>query len=68
LYTLYIDTHFRDIVFVLYKDNVMIKMTEKKNCDQTSKYTINLLDNLFSDAKINIKEITKIIVCNGPGS
>lgn len=68
MYTLYIDTHFKDIVFVLYKNDNILNLKEKLDCDQTSKYTISLLNDLFMEVNVDIKQVNKIIACNGPGS
>jgi len=68
LYTLYIDTHFKDVVLVLYKGNSILKIIEKKECEKISRFIIPYLKKLFLDMEISLNDVDKIIVCNGPGS
>lgn len=66
--TLFIDTHFKDIQIVIYRNNNILKISTIKNCDKTSKNVLPLLKETFAQSNIEFKEISKIIVCNGPGS
>lgn len=66
--TLFVDTHFKDINLCLYKDNNIIKISERKNATSTSENTLPDIIQLLNSCGVNVKEINKIIVCNGPGS
>lgn len=66
-YTIYIDTHFVNLVLALFKDGVLI---DKKVVDSNkhSLNTIPLFSKLLEDNHIIVDDIKKIIVINGPGS
>ena len=68
MYTLFIDTHFKDIQIVIYRDDKILKISTMEGCDKTSKYALPLLNDTLKELKIELKEISKLIVCNGPGS
>ena len=67
MYTLYIDTHDKDITFVLFKDDNILK-EKKKESTKHSLYAIPLLQELLAETHITIDQISLIIVINGPGS
>ena len=66
--TLFIDTHFKDVQIAVYKNNNVLKISRIENCDKTSKNVLPLLRKTFTELNIDLKKISKIIVCNGPGS
>ena len=68
MYALFIDTHFKDVQIVVYKDEKILKTAKIENCDKTSKNVFPLLKKLLQELDINYQKINKIIVCNGPGS
>lgn len=68
MYALFIDTHFKDVQIVVYKDEKILKTAKIENCDKTSKNVLPLLKNLLQELNIEYQKINKIIVCNGPGS
>ena len=64
---LFIDTHDELITVALKtKDNLYIK-TKESECSH-SIYTMPMIASLFDDNNLNIKDLEKIIVVNGPGS
>lgn len=67
MYTLYIDTHYENIVLILFKDGKIIDKKEKLS-NKHSEYVVSLLDSLLNNNGITIDEIKKVIVINGPGS
>lgn len=68
MYALFIDTHFKDVQIVVYKDEKILKTAKIENCDKTSKNVLPSLKKLLQELDINYQKINKIIVCNGPGS
>lgn len=66
-YTIYIDTHFTNLVLALFKNGVLV---DKKVVDSNkhSVNTIPLFSKLLEDNHITVDDIKKIIVINGPGS
>lgn len=68
MYTLFIDTHFKNINLCLYKDAKIINKTTLKQVKSTSECTMPEIINLLTKSKIESINISNIIVCNGPGS
>lgn len=64
---LFLDTHDSLItVAVKYKDNLFIKTQESEYSH--SVYTMPMIEELFKENNLNINDLKKIIVINGPGS
>ena len=68
MYTLFIDTHFQDILIYLFKNNELEIKEEIKNIKSTSTETMPLIVKVLDKANIRINDINKIAVCVGPGS
>lgn len=67
MYTLYIDTHFINLVVGLFKNGKLIdKLVLESN--KHSENTINLIKEIMDKNSVQIDEIKEIIVINGPGS
>lgn len=68
VYSLFLDTHDKNIIEVLYKDgNVLdknIRLSERNHSD----YTMPMLDELLKRNKITPHDLGEILICNGPGS
>lgn len=67
MYTLYIDTHFINLVVGLFKDDKLLE----KLCLESNSHsinTINLIKEIMDNNKISVDDIKEIIVINGPGS
>jgi len=67
MYSLYIDTHFVNLVLAIFKDDRLIKETELDS-NKHSEHTIPLLKELLSECNIALNDIKEIIVISGPGS
>jgi len=68
MYTLFIDTHDKNVLIIIYKDG---KILVEKNIESTNKHsqiTMPTIEEAFKDAKIDVKDLNNIIVVNGPGS
>lgn len=68
MYTLFIDTHFKNINLCLYENAKIINKTTLKDVKSTSECTMPEIINLLAKSKIESQNISNIIVCNGPGS
>ena len=68
MYTLFIDTHYKDILLVLYKDNMLIDKTLLTDFKSTSVETMPALVNLLEKNNLKPTDLGKIAVCIGPGS
>ena len=67
MYSLYIDTHFTDLVLALLNENGIVDKKVMLS-NKHSEYTINLLNDLLNDNNIGFDDIKEVIVINGPGS
>ena len=68
MYTLFIDTHFKDVKLAVYKDKTLIESKELTEFSSTSQVTLPAIKDILTSINLTIKDIKKIIVCNGPGS
>lgn len=69
MYTLYIDTHFNDLVLAIFKsDEILMEKKLNSNKFSHSESTIPLLKELLNDCKIRPNDLQEIIVILGPGS
>ena len=68
MYTLFIDTHFKDILVCIFKDNDLVSKSVISDFKSTSVHTMPLIVETLEKCNINIKDINKVAVCKGPGS
>ncbi len=68
MYTLFIDTHNSQILIVLYKDNKVLSIKKSSAHQNHSVSTMPLIVESLKVANIEIKNISEILVVNGPGS
>lgn len=68
MYSLFIDTHSSNIVLVLYKDNKIIKKVTQESSMSHSVYTLPLIKELLKENNIELKNLSLLLVVNGPGS
>lgn len=68
MYTLFIDTHYKDILLVLYKSNKLLDNVLLNDFKSTSTETMPALTKLLKKNNLEPKQINKIAVCIGPGS
>ena len=68
MYTLFIDTHFKDVKLGLYRDEKLLKISEATEFPSTSQTVLPMIRSILKDIDIDISDLGKIIVCNGPGS
>ena len=66
-YTIYIDTHFTNLVFGLFKDEKLIDEKKIESAEH-SKNMIPAFQELLKENHITVDDIESIIVINGPGS
>ncbi|MCH5167716.1 MAG: tRNA (adenosine(37)-N6)-threonylcarbamoyltransferase complex dimerization subunit type 1 TsaB [Erysipelotrichales bacterium] len=66
--SLFLDTHNKNIVEVLYKDGSLldkeIRLSERNHSD----YTVPMLNDLLKRNSLTVHDLNEIIVVNGPGS
>ena len=68
MYSLFIDTHDKNIIEVLYKNgkvlDKILRLSERNHSD----YTMPMLDEILKRNKIKPHDLNEILICNGPGS
>ncbi len=67
MYSLYIDTHFKEANIVLYKDGSVLGVKSSETPLQST-VTMPLIDEVLKENMININDIKEIYCINGPGS
>ena len=67
MYELFIDTHYQELVLVLFKDGRIFDKRMKKD-GKHSEYFIPLLQELLEQNSVSFDDLRGIIVINGPGS
>lgn len=68
MYTLFIDTHYKDILLCLFKDNKLLDKEVLNDVKNTSVITMPSIIKLLDKNNIKINNINKIAVVIGPGS
>ncbi len=68
MYSLFIDTHDKNVVIIIYKDGKVFKMKDVESKNKHSEIAMPIIESLFNEAKLDVKDIGEVIVVNGPGS
>lgn len=68
MYTLFIDTHDKNVLIILYKDGKIIKKEDVVSANKHSEITMPLLDKVLSSSNVSVNDINEVLVVNGPGS
>lgn len=68
LYTLFIDTHNKNVLIILFKDGKILLKEDLESKNKHSEVAMPTIDKVLKNANIDITELDNIIVVNGPGS
>lgn len=68
MYTLFIDTHDKNVLIILYKDGKIINKENLETKNKHSEVAMPTIDKVLKDADVDVSELNNIIVVNGPGS
>lgn len=68
MYSLFLDTHGKDVVVILYKDGKVICNETLESNNKHSVITVPTIKNVFEKNKLDIKNLNEIFVVIGPGS
>lgn len=68
MYSLFIDTHDANLAFCLFKDGKLLKRLQKDSVREHSVYALNMINDLLSDFNLTVKDLSLLLVVNGPGS
>ena len=68
MYSLFIDTHYLNLVVVLYKDGVVVDKNELINIRNQSEVLVPSIVTILDNNHLTIDNLGELIVVNGPGS
>lgn len=68
LYTLFIDTHDKIVLMILFKDGKIVGKEDLETKNKHSEVALPTIANLLEKSNADVSEIGGIIVVNGPGS
>ena len=66
--TLFIDTHAKNVLIILFKDGKILDRIDIETMNKHSVVTMPSIRTILSNNKIEVEDLNDIIVCNGPGS
>lgn len=68
MYSLFIDTHDKDIIITLFKNGKVLSSNIKTSERHHSDFTMPMIDNILKENKLTVHDLNEILVVNGPGS
>lgn len=68
MYTLFLDTHDKNVIVIIYKDGHVLEKKDIVSANRHSQVTMPTIDEALKSTGIDINDINSIIVVNGPGS
>lgn len=66
--SLFIDTHAKNVTIILFKDGKIVDEINIETMNKHSVVTMPSIKRILEDNNCDVKELTEILVCNGPGS
>lgn len=68
MYSLYIDTHDKNVIIVLYKNGKVLDLKNVTSVNKHSVVLMPLIKGIIESNKLVVNDLKEIIVVNGPGS
>lgn len=68
MYSLFVDTHDKDIIIALFKDGEVLESSIKTSERHHSDYTMPMLKSILNNNNLTVHDLNEILVVNGPGS
>lgn len=68
LYSLFIDTHDKNVLIILFKDGKILIKNEVFSLNKHSEVAMPAIDSVMKEANVDVSVLNDIIVVNGPGS
>lgn len=68
LYTLFIDTHNKNVLIILFKDGKILQKEDLVTSNKHSEVTMPTIEKILLENTVDITDISNIMVVNGPGS
>lgn len=68
LYTLFIDTHSKNVLIILFKDEKIVNLENLETKNKHSEVAMPTIDSVLKQSNVDVNELSEIVVVNGPGS
>ena len=68
MYSLFIDTHAKNVLIILFKDGRIVEKNDIETMNKHSVVTMPSIKQILDNNKCDVKDLSEILVCNGPGS
>ena len=68
MYSLFIDTHYKNVLIILFKDGKILIKNEVFSLNKHSEVAMPAIDSVMKEANVDVSVLNDIIVVNGPGS
>ena len=68
MYTLFIDTHSKNVLIILFKDGKILSCENLETKNKHSEVAMPTIDKVLKDSNVDVNELSEIVVVNGPGS
>ena len=68
MYSLFIDTHAKNVLIILFKDGKIVEKNDIETMNKHSVVTMPSIKQILDNNKCDVKDLSEILVCNGPGS
>lgn len=68
MYSLFIDTHSKNVLIILFKDGKIMVKNDVESKNKHSEITMPTIIKTLEEGEINVHDLNLIIVVNGPGS
>lgn len=68
MYSLFIDTHDKSVIIVLYKDGIVLDKKDIFSKNKHSQIALPTIDSILKENNINVHDLGEVLVVNGPGS
>ena len=68
LYTLFIDTHNKNVLIILFKDGKIIASEDLVTTNKHSEVAMPTIEKVLMSSNLDVNDLNNIIVVNGPGS
>lgn len=68
MYTLFIDTHAKNVLIILFKDGKIFVKEDIETKNRHSEVVMPTIDKILKSVSVDVRDLSNIIVVNGPGS
>ena len=68
MYSLFIDTHGKNVLIILFKDGKILEKIDMETMNKHSVVTMPSIRQILENNNCDVTDLNEILVCNGPGS